>query len=307
VWLGDRDTFERVFDWTELHLGREDGLYSWRWSPEGGGRILDRHTAADADQDIAFALILASRAFDRVEYRTRATGLLRAIRLHESVEISDGWLPAGGDWAVGERIVNLSYFAPYAYPFFDVVDPESEWLKARRIGYDLLKRVSPPGSNALPPDFITVSPSSTPGPLPPGSQLGHTFSFDGARIPWRLTMDCRLHRAPDGCDGSGVAATLAAAYASSGRIVTEYSSTARPLTSQQSPTFYASLLPYLQDHDPALATSVRRQQLSPSGLRALLTRDTRYYDANWVWFGLALAEGLIPARTPAPEVFALGN
>ena len=63
AWMDDPATFDRVFAWTERHLRRPDGLYSWRWSPRGGGALLDVNSAADADQDIAFALILGSIHF----------------------------------------------------------------------------------------------------------------------------------------------------------------------------------------------------------------------------------------------------
>ena len=31
---------------------------------------------------------------------------------------------------------------------------------------------------------------------------------------------------------------------------------------------------------------------------ALMAAPARYYDANWTWFGLAAADGLLEARTP---------
>ena len=40
------------------------------------------------------------------------------------------WFPTAGNWANNERLVNLSYFLPYAYPEFDKLDPEGQWLAA---------------------------------------------------------------------------------------------------------------------------------------------------------------------------------
>ena len=37
AWMGDRETFDRVFAWTEAHLARPDGLYSWQWTPHAAG------------------------------------------------------------------------------------------------------------------------------------------------------------------------------------------------------------------------------------------------------------------------------
>ena len=67
VWMRDEATFTQVLDWTESRLRRPDGLYSWRWSPEAGGHVRDVNTATDADQEAAFALILASVVFGKPE------------------------------------------------------------------------------------------------------------------------------------------------------------------------------------------------------------------------------------------------
>lgn len=117
VWMRDEETFLRTWHWTERHLRRADGLYSWRWTPGGGGRVLDANSASDADQEIALALLLASRVFDRPVLKDRARDLLQAIRRHESIAVRAGWLPAAGNWAVTGRVINLSYFLPYAYPY----------------------------------------------------------------------------------------------------------------------------------------------------------------------------------------------
>src|SRR5688572_15590376 len=58
--MHDEATFLRLFRWTEERLRRPDGLYSWRWTPDRGGQVLDPNTAADADQEIALALLLGA-------------------------------------------------------------------------------------------------------------------------------------------------------------------------------------------------------------------------------------------------------
>lgn len=81
--------------------------------------------------------------------------------------------------------------------------------------------------------------------------------------------------------------------------MTNYDASAQPLTDRQSPTFYACLLPALQARHVDLAATVRQKYLSMSDLNSILSANDRYYDANWLWFGLALADGLIPERTPS--------
>ena len=83
-----------------------------------------------------------------------------------------------------------------------------------------------------------------------------------------------------------------------GRLFTRYDLAGEPLTDQESLTFYACAVAALQAADPALVR-VARQQLSRQALMSLLTRPDRYYDLNWVWFGLGLADGFLVDETPS--------
>lgn len=302
AWLDDQAAFDRVFDATERMLARPDGLYSWRWSPSGGGRVLDANTATDADEDIAFALIIAAARFDQPRYLARAARVVRAIRVVTRIEAAGAWFPSAGNWAVGERIVNLSYFTPYAYPYFDRLDPGGRWMDVMEIGYRLLDRATAGGSSVLPPDFMTVDPAGGIGALPDSSTLSRRFSFDAARIPWRIELDCRLHQRRQACASTGGIPFLVNLLADpAARIVNAYDVNGTPRSQQESPSFYAALLPALERQRPLIAASLRRSHLAEADLTRLVRRDDRYYDANWVWFGLALADGWIVPRTPSAD------
>lgn len=297
AWMHDRETFVRTFDWTERHLARPDGLYSWLWTPVDGGKVLDANTAADADQEIAFALIIASDAFREPRFRERARGLLRAIRQYESVSVSAGWFPAAGNWAVSDRIVNLSYFIPYAYPYFARVDPDGRWDTVVEAGYDLIAQALQAPSARLIPDFMIVSSDGRHAPIPGHAGLSGDFSSDAMRIYWRVAVDCRLHRRDRACaDVLGV--RQLAAMLEHGKLFTRYSVDGSPLERVESSSFYGTALPFLRLHAPALAHTIETKHLSPSALHTVLFNRRRYFDANWVWFGLAAAEGLIETRTP---------
>jgi endo-1,4-beta-D-glucanase Y len=298
AWMDDRVSFDRVLAWTDSHLRRPDGLYAWLWTPAGGGRVLDEGSATDADQDVAFALIVAAHRFRHPAYLVRARELLRSIRRVASVPIGAHWFPAAGNWAVTERIVNLSYFLPYAYPYFDLVDPESGWLDAIPIGYRLLAAVTTPPAR-MPPDFMSLDEAGNPAPLPAHSRLSRQFSFDAIRISWRVALDCRLHRRPAACASPGAEPLVEALRA--GRIVTAYEPTGAPASQQESTTFYAALLPLLEERDPPLADQLKRTRLSPQALGPILGTLDRYYDLNWIWFGLGFSSGLVPGRTPAVD------
>lgn len=295
AWSGDAATFERVLVWTDTHLRRRDGMLSWRWTPERGGRVLDVNSATDADADLAFALIVAAVRFERPDYLVRAREGLRAIRTLTRVEVPGGWFPSAGNWATGERVVNLSYFTPYAYPYFDVIDPEGGWLDVIPAGYRLLDEAfqSP---RRLPPDFTTVGLEGALAP-PTNPELRRTFSFDAVRTYWRVALDCRLHGRERACHHPGNEG-LIGILRRDNRLVTEYDLEGTRLTERESLTFYACVLPMLAAQAPDLAEGIRQTKLSLGTLAPVMRRRDRYFDLNWIWFGLALADDVIPAHTP---------
>lgn len=294
AWSDDDQTFARVLAWTDRHLRRPDGLLSWRWSPTDGGRVLDANTATDGDEDLAFALIIAAVRFDRPAYLQRAAETVRAIRTLTRLDVRDGWYPSAGNWATASRVVNLSYFTPYAHPYFEALDPEGAWEAATRGGYGLLEAAVQDGRR-LPPDFMTVAPDGTLS-APADPNLGRTFSFDAVRTYWRVALDCRLHGRA--CEHP-MHESLIAILRRDGRLATEHAVDGTALTSRESPTFYACVLPMLGARAPDLAARIQRTRLSPRAMRALLNRRDRYYDLNWIWFGVALHSGFIVGRTPS--------
>ena len=59
VLLDDRETFDKLYEWTDAHLSRRkrlggDHLLAWHWQ---GGKVADWMPASDADCDFALALI----------------------------------------------------------------------------------------------------------------------------------------------------------------------------------------------------------------------------------------------------------
>ncbi len=295
AWMGDLATFERVLRWTDERLRRPDGLVSWRWAPGGAGRLLDVNSATDADADLAFALIVAAARFERPSYLVRAREAVRAIRMASSIGVPAGWFPSAGNWATTSRVVNLSYFTPYAYPYFEAIDPDGGWREVTTIGYGLLD-AAVRAPRRLPPDFMAIDlDGQIAQPTDPG--LSRTFSFDAVRTYWRVELDCRLHGGDRACQhpsADGVTEILRR----EGRLATEYDVTGRRLTNGESLTFDACMLPMLERRAPDLAAMLRRTRLATEAVRPLLHRTDRYYDLNWIWFGLALADGVVLDHTP---------
>lgn len=303
AWMRDKTTFDLVFRWTDRHLKRPDGLYSWRWTSAGGGRVLDSNTASDANQEIAFALIVGSRIFNDPELLVRARQLLAAIRTHERIDLPSGWFPSAGDWAVSRRITNLSYFLPYAYPYFARADPGGRWEGVIDAGYDLLAKVLQPRDARLVPDFIVVTANGDPAALPPDSGVSAHFTSDAMRIYWRVAVDCRWHKRVTACSDPLDASHVTSMIARDGALYTKYRVDGSVLERVESTSFYGAVLPYLLAHAPAAAQALRARHLSAPVVWRLISSPDRYYDLNWVWFGLAAADGYIDRRMPPIDEF----
>jgi len=303
VWERDEPTFRRLAAWTRAHLQRSDGLHSWLWTPRDGGRIVDENTATDGDMEIAWALLMAADVFGDPADRAHGARIVRAVRTASGLPVRDKdgttlWFPAAGNWAVDERIANLSYFVPYAHPWFAAVDPGGNWDQVTELGYDILQRWLEVPAHSLPPAFFTLTQNGEPEALPPTTELEVQFSFDAVRLFWRIEADCRLHGDQRGCaDPLDVGRTLPLLTGPSG-VVSAYEMDGTPLTEAQSTTFYAALLPAARRTDPAAAARLLEPRLDRGTLTQLLGDRNRYYDHNWVWFGLALDRGLLTARTP---------
>jgi cellulose synthase (UDP-forming)/endoglucanase len=187
--------------------------------------------------------------------------------------------------------VNLSYFVPYAYPYFARVDPDGRWNSVTEQGYELIAKARQRAR--LIPDFMAINSAGEIISLPADSGLSADFSSDAMRIYWRVAVDCELHHQPKACADSLGAGQLTSMLARDGVLFTRYALDGSPLERVESYSFYGAALPFLARHAPATQHSLEARQLSAPVVWRLLSEPNRYFDANWVWFGLAAVNGAI--------------
>lgn len=181
--MGDRHTFDRVWDWTQRHLRvRDDALFAWRWDPQQG--VTDPNNATDGDLLIAWALARAGTRWGDAGYADAAAAIALAVR--QSLVREQGGLAlllpgaAGFEHATG-TVLNLSYYVFPAFAVLDRVDPAPQWHDLRRTGVNLLQRTGF-GRWALPPDWLQWSA----GASRLAEQFPPRFGYAAVRIPLYL-------------------------------------------------------------------------------------------------------------------------
>jgi cellulose synthase (UDP-forming) len=312
VWADDQASFDRIWTWTKQNLrGRGDRLFAWKWK---NGAVVDRHSATDADTDIALALLLASRRFEDPAYQNEALEVVRAIWELEILPVRGGFYPVAGDWARKEPVaeIHVGYLAPYAYQEFAKVDSEHEWKDAVRTSYDILHWLYFSRGVKLPPEKIWVDAQS--GELrledPKGGEVSH-FGYDAFPIFWRVALDATWNWRAAGIDydvfpllralgielngewkqeaelaqlHERMLAPLRAAWDREQRIYDRYELGGRALSKLEALPLYATAHALAELADRPFADQLYAKKLALLRAKALEDRETPYYLHNWVWF-----------------------
>jgi endoglucanase len=73
----DKNTFNKILNWTYANLKRKDNLFAWHWN---GGKIIDYNNALDGDFFIAYALILAFEKWKKKEYLKKSKDIINSSK-----------------------------------------------------------------------------------------------------------------------------------------------------------------------------------------------------------------------------------
>jgi endoglucanase len=182
--LRDWRRFDAIWAWTRQHLGRPDGLLSWRWA---GGRVAGQEAASDADLDTARALLVAGCVRRRSDLRRAGIAMGTAVLRHETARRGNRMLLAAGPWATGEPVtVNPSYLDPVTLDALAAATRDRGFARLADGGRALIAEVAKP----LPPDWVTVNAAGAAQPSgPPGQMVAPRYSFDAPRALIRLAED----------------------------------------------------------------------------------------------------------------------
>lgn len=304
VWLNDRPTFKRSWQWAVDNLQRDDHLFAWRFGPLSNGSYgiqRDRggnNTASDGDTDIALALLLAYERWNAPEYLQDAQMIIRSIWRWQVISVKQEPLLAANDLEREKEtsaLINPSYLAPYAYKIFATYDktPGHNWNRLADNSYAFLsKAIDAPldtqRSAGLPPDWVTVDRRS--GALSAPENSPTHYSYDALRTSWRLALDWQWFGDKRAYDLLKKMNFLARSWQQDGTLAAGYRHDGTPLenSNYDSLAMYGGSLGYFLATNTGLAQEIVDQKL------AVLNQNTaNYYDANWAWFGLAQAQGAL--------------
>src|SRR4051794_8323972 len=250
VAIGDRKRFDRAWTWSHSHLRRRDGLMSWHWQ---GGRVADPGPAADADLDMARALVLGGRRFDRPAYQRAGARMARAILAQEIVTVRGRPVLVAGPWARhAPYAVDPSYLSPAAFAILRRATGDRRFDALAASSRHLLSQLTSAG-RSLPPDWAAVDRSGAARSSgPPGGGGSPGYGFDAVRVPVRLAESCsaadrklaaRQWPSIRGAGGTHPAATVGSAAAADA--AGDHKAAAQLLTQaeaadERTPTYYGA-------------------------------------------------------------------
>lgn len=173
VYMNDKAVFDGLYTYAKLHFDSY-GLMHWKLNADGSVAADGMGSATDADEDMAWALVMASAQWQQGVYLDEAKAMILAMSNHNVGP--DGMLLPGDSWGSTDRTYP-DYFSPAYFRVFAQVSGNRNWSGALLDkNYEILAAVS--GQYGLVPDYTTRT-------------YMHTtdYYYDACRTPWRIAMD----------------------------------------------------------------------------------------------------------------------
>ena len=180
VFMNDQPMFDTLWSYAKSHFDSK-GLMTW-CIPAGTGSCSGGNSATDGDEDMAYALLMASRQWSGGTYSSDAMTLIKNILAHDI----SGNILEGGDGFNNTNEIDPSYFAPSyyrAFAAFDTAD-SAAWMSVLNESYTILAAAQ--GSYGLVPNWVNQSGA---GVTVSNSMVDPYFGYDACRIPFRIALD----------------------------------------------------------------------------------------------------------------------
>jgi endo-1,4-beta-D-glucanase Y len=190
VYMNDQPTFDKLWRY-EQKFSDQNGLMNWQINAAGTAAV-GTGSATDADEDMAWALVMADRQWGGQgtltgKYIDIAKGLIAKIWQFDVDHGRGEMLKPGDGWMQDKT--NPSYFAPAYYRVFGTVTADANWMKVVDSSYAIITKSLTQGNsaNGLVPDWC--SSAGAPDPA--------SYGYDACRTPFRIALDaCLFSEAP---------------------------------------------------------------------------------------------------------------
>jgi endo-1,4-beta-D-glucanase Y len=193
LYANDQTLFDQLWKYSQLWLD-SNGLMNW-YINAAGTQALGTGAATDADEDMAFALVMADARWGgkgslSANYIDLAKTQIGLIWQHEVDHSRNNVLMAGDQFADGS-VINISYFAPAYYRVFArVTGNTANWMSVVDTSYTViaatLNAQNGNATNGLVPAWST--PAGAPmAPAGTGDPTWH--QLDSCRTPFRVGQD----------------------------------------------------------------------------------------------------------------------
>jgi endo-1,4-beta-D-glucanase Y len=168
VYMNDKATFDALWKYEQKHVDTH-GLMNWHVTSAGTSAGGDQNSATDADEDMAFALVMADKQWGG--YTTVATNMVNTVAMNDFA--TDGTIKGGDTYA---NAVNPSYIAPAFYRVFGAYTGDTRWATILTRSYTLLASAQN-ATTGLVPDWSV------------GNRTNTTYTYDATRTPFRVAVD----------------------------------------------------------------------------------------------------------------------
>ncbi|HVV16796.1 MAG TPA: glycosyl hydrolase family 8 [Polyangia bacterium] len=202
VYMGDQALFDNLWKYEQLHLD-SNGLMNWSVDASGNttsvnGNTIGGGAATDADEDMAWALVMADKQWGGSGSLSKSYGAL-ALQQIQNVwnhEIYQSKLAGPGDgWGPTDLFgdINISYFAPAYYRVFKQLDSSHAWEAVTQTVFDTIFGQMDDGSGALSSSNKNTSNGLVPawctGSGGASSAGPFNYQYDSCRTPFRIGID----------------------------------------------------------------------------------------------------------------------
>lgn len=300
VWIDDRDTFDRVLQWSETNLqrrnpdgSRADTLWAWKWGqqPNGSWGPIDPNFASDGDIDAITALIFAAQRWQQPQYLEVARQKLNDLWNLSTVAGATGRYLLPGPKAAfqpqsNQVYLNPSYFAPYAFRLFAKADPGHDWLSLVEGSYQVLKAGTVLSAAGLPSDWLRLNLTTGSVERAMMDNLQSRYGFDAYRVWWRVALDAAWFQEPRAQQYLQQLQPLQQLWQAQQSIPAEIDLQGNPMVDYESTAQYAMLYAAFRQTNPEIATAIYRQKLLPVYRDGFWDNDSAYYVQNLAWLGL---------------------